>query len=177
MKKLVLIVIGVFVLGFIFIGMGSNKSDTKTTGTENNSTKTEQTDKQKDSKKDSNEGQVGSPLVFDKEAEITIKNAVWTDERNVVVDKQAKKVLLVTYDVKNLKDKDYVVGTELNLYVNGKKAESYPIHVTMETISAGRVLEGATQAFAVNEDGPLELEVKPAMSWKNDKKIVKLDLK
>ena len=91
MKKLVLIVIGVFVLGFIFIGMGSNKSDTKTTGTENNSTKTEQTDKQKDSKKDSNEGQVGSPLVFDKEAEITIKNAVWTDERNVVADKQAKK--------------------------------------------------------------------------------------
>jgi hypothetical protein len=86
-------------------------------------------------------------------------------------------VLLVTYDVKNLKDKDYVVGTELNLYVNGKKAESYPIHVTLETISAGRVLEGATRAFAVNEDGPLELEVKPAMSWKNDKKIVKLDVK
>ena len=64
----------------------------------------------------------------------------------------------------------------MRLYVNGKKAESYPVQLTLETISANRVFENATQAFAVNEDGELELEVQPFMSQKG-KKIIKLDLK
>ena len=100
--------------------------------TENNSSsgKTEQ----KEEKKNSNEAKLGAPITFDKEAEITVKTAAWTDERNQFLDKPAKKVLLVTYDVKNLSDKDYSVGTELRLYVNGKKAEAYPVQLTLETI-------------------------------------------
>lgn len=85
-------------------------------------------------------------------------------------------MLLVTYDVKNLTGKDYSVGYETDLYINGKKAEPYHIKVTLETISANRMLESATQAFAVNEDGDLELEVRPFMSTK-EKKIIKLNLK
>ena len=109
------------------------------------------------------------------EQEITIKKAEWTQERNLAADIEAKKVLLVTYDVKNLTDKDYSVGYETDLYINGKKAEPYHIKVTLETISANRILENATQAFAVNEDGKLELEVRPFMSQK-PKKIIKLNL-
>ena len=131
---------------------------------------------QKQEKKNNNETTLGSPIVFDKQAEITVKSATWTDERNDFESKPAKKVLLVTYDIKNLSDKDIPVGTELSLYVNGKKAESYPIQVTLNSLSPNRTLENATHAFAVNEEGPLELEVQPFMST-NGKKIIKLDVK
>lgn len=131
---------------------------------------------QKEEKKNSNEAKLGTPISFDKTAEITVKTAAWTDERNQFADKPAKKVLLVTYDVKNLSDKDYPVGTDIKLYVNGKKAESYPVQVKLDSISPNRIAENVTQAFAVNEDGPLELEVQPTFSFK-DKKIIKLDLK
>ena len=142
------------------------------TETSSSSNKTEK----KEEKKNSNEAKLGAPITFDKEVEITVKTAAWTDERNQFADKPAKKVLLVTYDVKNLSDKDYAVGTDIKLYVNGKKAESYPVQVKLDSISPNRVAENVTQAFAVNEDGALELEVQPMFSFK-DKKIIKLDLK
>ena len=131
---------------------------------------------QKEEKKTSNEAKLGTPITFDKTAEITVKSAEWTAERNQFEKKEAKKVLLVTYDVKNLSDKDYPVGTDIKLYVNGKKAESYPVQVKLDSISPNRISENVTQAFAVNEDGSLELEVQPTFSFK-DKKIIKLDLK
>lgn len=131
---------------------------------------------QKEEKKTSNEAKLGTPITFDKTAEITVKSAQWTAERNQFEKKEAKKVLLVTYDVKNLSDKDYPVGTDVKLYVNGKKAESYPVQVKLDSISPNRISENVTQAFAVNEDGSLELEVQPTFSFK-DKKIIKLDLK
>ena len=74
--------------------------------------------------KKSNEAKLGEKLIFENEAEITIKKAEWTDERNPVADIEAKKVLLVTYDIKNISDKKYSVGSELDLYVNGKKLKS-----------------------------------------------------
>ena len=142
------------------------------TETSSSSNKTEQ----KEEKKTSNEAKLGTPITFDKTAEITVKTPEWTDERNQFADKPAKKVLLVTYDVKNLSDKDYPVGTDIKLYVNGKKAESYPVQVKLDSISPNRISENVTQAFTVNEDGSLELEVQPMFSFK-DKKIIKLDLK
>lgn len=126
--------------------------------------------------KKSNEAKLGEKLIFENEAEITIKKAEWTQERNLAADIEAKKVLLVTYDIKNISDKKYSVGDEVDLYVNGKKTQKYHIKVTLDTITPNRILENATQAFAVNEDGELELEVSPFLSQK-PKKIIKLDLK
>ena len=126
--------------------------------------------------KKSNEAKLGEKLIFENEAEITIKKAEWTDERNSLEDTVAKKVLLVTYDTKNISEKEYSVGSDVELYVNGKKAQRYAVKLTVDTISPNRILENATQAFAVNEDGELELEVKPFLSQK-PKKIIKLDLK
>lgn len=143
----------------------------------NNNNSTTSSSSQESNKDNSKEVKLNTPIVFEKEAEITVKSAIWTDERNVVVDTKPEKVLLVTYDVKNLSDKDYAVGTELKLYVGGKKAETYPIKVTLESISSGRILENATQAFAVNGTGDLELEIVPSFSFKSDKKVLKLDLK
>ncbi len=45
------------------------------------------------------------------------------------------KVLLVTYNVTNLTDKDYVVGEDMDLYVNNKVTEGYPVGTILETIA------------------------------------------
>lgn len=162
------ILLSTFLASAVVLAGCSSKTETSSSS----SNKTEQ----KEEKKTSNEAKLGTPITFDKTVEITVKTAEWTDERNQFSDKPAKKVLLVTYDVKNLSDKDYPVGTDIKLYVNGKKAESYPVQVKLDSISPNRISENVTQAFAVNEDGSLELEVQPMFSFK-DKKIIKLDLK
>ena len=162
------ILLSTFLASTVVLAGCSSKTETSSSS----SNKTEQ----KEEKKTSNEAKLGTPITFDKTAEITVKTAEWTDERNQFADKPAKKVLLVTYDVKNLSDKDYPVGTDIKLYVNGKKAESYPVQVKLDSISPNRISENVTQAFTVNEDGSLELEVQPMFSFK-DKKIIKLDLK
>ena len=161
------ILLSTFLASAVVLAGCSSKTETSSS-----SNKTEQ----KEEKKTSNDAKLGTPITFDKTAEITVKSAQWTTERNQFADKPAKKVLLVTYDVKNLSDKDYPVGTDVKLYVNGKKAESYPVQVKLDSISPNRIAENVTQAFAVNEDGALELEVQPTFSFK-DKKIIKLDLK
>ncbi|AWX96344.1 hypothetical protein F6P74_10840 [Streptococcus suis] len=121
---------------------------------------------------------VGDTIVFKDVAEITITNIAWTDERNEVSDIVVNKVLLVTYNVTNLTDKDYVVGEDMDLYVNNKVTEGYPVGTILETIAPGRSIEGATTAFAVNEEGTSELEVKPGFQFSTDIKpaIVKFDL-
>ena len=161
------ILLSAFLASAVVLAGCSSKTETSSS-----SNKTEK----KEEKKNSNEAKLGTPITFDKTAEITVKSAAWTAERNQFEKKEAKKVLLVTYDVKNLSDKDYPVGTDIKLYVNGKKAESYPVQVKFDSISPNRISENVTQAFAVNEDGSLELEVQPTFSFK-DKKIIKLDLK
>ena len=143
------ILLSTFLASAVVLAGCSSKSETSSS-----SNKTEQ----KEEKKNSNDAKLGTPITFDKEVEITVKTAAWTN------------------DVKNLSGKDYPVGTDIKLYVNGKKAESYPVQVKLDSISPNRIAENVTQAFAVNEDGSLELEVQPTFSFK-DKKIIKLDLK
>lgn len=166
MKKTNLLLSLILTGAITLTGCSSEKKEVE----KNNNTSTTQTPV-----KNSNEAKLGEKLIFENEAEITIKKAEWTEERNPAADIEAKKVLLVTYDVKNISDKKYSVGSELDLYVNGKKAQEYHIKVTLDTITPNRSLENATQAFAVNEDGELELEVSPFLSQK-PKKIIKLNL-
>ncbi|MGT2896142.1 hypothetical protein ACVRZR_07165 [Streptococcus entericus] len=108
---------------------------------------------------------LGEKINLEDKAEVTIKSVAYTDERNQFSDAQPDKVIVVTYDVTNLSEDDYFVGSELTLYINGKKMESYPVATTLETISAGRTYENATQAFGVSETGKGEIEIKPSWSW------------
>ena len=124
------------------------------------------------------EYKVGDTIVFKDVAEITITNVAWTDERNSASDIVANKVLLVTYNLTNLTDDDYVVGEDIDLYVNNKSTESYPVGTILETIAAGRSIEGATAAFAVNEEGTAELEVEPGFQLNSKLKpaVVSIEL-
>lgn len=66
----------------------------------------------------------------------------------------------------------------MDLYINNKATESYPVGTILATIASGRSMEGATAAFAVNEEGTAELEVEPGFQFSKDLKpaIVKIDL-
>ena len=119
---------------------------------------------------------VGDKIVFEGSAEYTITAAEWTDERNEYADSQPEKVLKVTYNVTNLSDEDTSIGMDMNLYVGGKKMESYPNSNTMDGLSAGRTYEGAVQHFAVNGSGDIELEVQPILDFTAKPAIVQLTL-
>ena len=54
-------------------------------------------------------------LSLDKQAEYTITKVEWSDERNDFDQSNPDKVLKVTYNVKNLSDKDLAVGVDINL--------------------------------------------------------------
>ncbi len=121
---------------------------------------------------------VGDTIVFDGVAEITITNVEWTDERNEFDDTNPEKVLKVTYNTTNLSDEDYILGSDITLYVNGAKMEDYPNTNTYDSISSGRSYEGAVQHFGVNGSGAMELEVEPSWSFDyiGDPAIVTLDI-
>lgn len=165
MKKLTLL--GVTALSIITLSACSTSSSNSSG---NSSKTTEASSSQK------NDFTVGQAITFDKEAEITVTGVEFTDERNQFADSNPERVMQVTYNITNLSDKDYVIGSELSLYVNGKKMDTYPNDMTFETLSAGRSFEGAKVNFAVTESGNMELEVKPSFSFNSDKQIVKLDV-
>ncbi|SES19012.1 hypothetical protein [Streptococcus gallolyticus] len=159
---------GITLLSIAVLGACTANSSSGTT----NSTTTEQTSS---SSQDSTYS-IGDTMTFNDEAEITITGAEWTDERNEFDDTNLEKVLKITYNVKNLSDDDYVLGSGLELYVNNQKMDTYPNGSTIDTISSGRSYEGAVEYFGVNGSGDIELEVSPSFSFASDKAVVKLDI-
>ena len=119
---------------------------------------------------------IGDKVTFDNVAEYTITNVEWTDERNQFDQTNPDKVLKVTYNVTNLSDKNLPVGWDMDLYVGGKKMESYANDNTLESISPSRSLDGAIKHFGVVGDGDLELEIKPAVDFKSKPAIVAFKL-
>lgn len=155
-------------------------STTTPTKKESSDAKTEQKSEEVTEAPKETTYKVGDTIVFDGYAEITITGAEWTDERNQFeadfLETVPEKVLKVTYNITNLSDKDYFVGSDIELYVAGKKMESYPNTNTMDTVSAGRAYEGAIQHFGVIGSGAIELELEPSIAFDTEPAIVKLDI-
>ncbi|MBZ2158854.1 DUF4352 domain-containing protein [Streptococcus australis] len=120
---------------------------------------------------------IGDTITFDNYAEYTITNVEWTDERNEFDNTNPDKVLKVTYNVKNLSDKDMPIGIDINLFVGGNKMESYANDHTMGSITPGRSIEGAVEHFGVKGEGDLELEIKPFAALGEKPAIISIDVK
>ncbi|AWN61109.1 DUF4352 domain-containing protein [Streptococcus sobrinus] len=181
-KVLSLLSIMIAVISFIIVLMTQASyvsTIDKALGSNDKPTSEKQEKKESSSISDSDDDKetykVGEKITFKGKVEYTITSVEWTDERNEFEDKQPKKVLKVTYNVKNLSDDDYVIGSDFELYANGSKMESYPNENTFETISAGRSYQGATEHFAVNDDKKLELEIKPYLSFRGTPAIIPLE--
>ena len=76
------ILLSAFLASAVVLAGCSSKTETNSS-----SNKTEK----KEEKKNSNEAKLGTPITFDKTAEITVKSAEWTTERNQFEKKEAKK--------------------------------------------------------------------------------------
>lgn len=168
-KFISLSVLALTALSLTACGTSNNEATVETAASSNTTASSNATKPTEEKKAFS----IGDKVTFDDEAAITITAANYTDERNQFADSNPLHVLAVTYNVDNLSDKDYVIGSEVTLYVNGKKMETYPISTTFETISAGRSFEGATQGFAITEEGDYELEVKPSLSFTSKPVVIK----
>ena len=119
---------------------------------------------------------LGDKITFDGKAEYTITAVEWTDERNQFDETNPEKVMKVTYNVTNLSDADLTVIGDIDLYVGGKKMETYPNGSTMDSLSPGRSYEGAVTYFGVNGSGEKELEIKPLLSLNTKAAVVSIDL-
>lgn len=146
---------------------------------ENSSTSKDEQTQTSSNKKEADKKEklaIGDKITFDNVAEYTITNVEWTDERNQFDKTNPDKVLKVTYNVTNLSDKDLPVGWDMDLYVGGKKMESYANNNTLESISPSRSLDSAINHFGVVGDGDLELEIKPAVDFNSKPAIVAFKL-
>ncbi|MCB2828908.1 DUF4352 domain-containing protein [Streptococcus dysgalactiae] len=177
MKKLVSL--GLITLSALFLTACSNGSQEKTTDKEKvvmENKKEETKPNAKVSEPQNKKYKLGDKLTFENGLEITVTNAEFTDERNEFDDSNPEKVLKVTYNVTNNTKEDYLVSSEMELYVGSNKMNSYPIDTTVETLSPGRSYDNAVAAFGVNGSGKMELEVKPTLSFEKERFIVELDL-
>lgn len=149
----------------------------KTSDTAPQEAQTEKSSSSEAKKENKSTYSIGDTITFDKYAEYTITNVEWTDERNEFDNSNPDKVLKVTYNVKNLSDKDMPIGIDINLYVGGNKMESYANEHTMGSITPGRSMEGAVVHFGVKGEGNLELEIKPFSAFGEKPAIVPIDVK
>lgn len=101
----------------------------------------------------------------------TLDSAYYTDERNEFADITPDNVLMIDVTIENNSGDDYPVGMDLELYVDGSKAETYPVATLMDGVSDGRSVSGQ-QSFAImGEPSELELEFSPFMNFSGEKAI------
>ena len=156
----------------ILVACGNSSSKSSDASKETKTEKSATTEKSSEKK---STYAIGDKIVFDKQAEYTITNVEWTDERNDFDETNPDKVLKVTYNFKNLSDIYLAVVVDIDLFVGGNKMETYPNTNSMGSISPGRSMEGAVQHFGVKGDGKLELEVKPFAAFNEKPAIVAFD--
>ncbi|WP_462419970.1 DUF4352 domain-containing protein [Salinicoccus sp. Marseille-QA3877] len=106
----------------------------------------------------------------------TLDDAYYTDERNQFAEIQPDNVLMLDVTIQNDTDQDYPVGMDIQLYVDGSKAETYPVATLMDGVSAGRSISGQ-QSFAImGEPSEIELEFSPFMNFSGEKAIYSVDI-
>lgn len=111
--------------------------------------------------------QIGDSATIDK-VTVSVNKAYLTKDRNQFEEKKPTNVVIVEYTMKNGKDTDVTYGLDFELYANGKKMDKYPISdASFGSISAGRAVD-CRVGFGYNE-GPLELEFKPLLSFSGQK--------
>ena len=98
----------------ILVACGNSSSKSDDTSKEAKAEKKTSTEKSSEKK---STYAIGDKIVFDKQAEYTITNVEWSDERNDFDETNPDKVLKVTYNVKNLSDSDLAVGVDIDLFV------------------------------------------------------------
>lgn len=149
-----------------------DSGNTNTEDGEENSNETEDTADvvEEETETVDNNLNIGETSTID-DISLTVDNAYYTDQRNEFADINPDTVLMVEVTIENNSGTDYPVGMDLSLYVDGSKAETYPVATLMDSVSDGRSVSGQ-QTFAIMGDpSEIELEFSPFMSFSGEKAI------
>ena len=187
--KWVLIIFGVLILlGACGALLGGGDNATNTTPEEATEEATEETNDSSSSETEDTEEvieeetetaesnlSIGDSVTID-DITFTLDDAYYTDERNEFAEIQPDNVLMLDVTIQNDTDQDYPVGMDIQLYVDGSKAETYPVATLMDSVSAGRSISGQ-QSFAImGEPSEVELEFSPFMNFSSEKAIYSIDI-
>lgn len=106
---------------------------------------------------------------------LTLTKAYLTDERDKFNDKNFDHVLVLEYTLENQTDDEIYSGSELELYVDGTKAENYYLsNHKSDSISKGRKAE-VIVSFGFNGSAEnMELEFNNRMSYDTEPVIIPL---
>ena len=99
---------------------------------------------------------------------LTVNSVSFTDERNEFADTTPERVIAIEYTLENGQEEDYPFGIDMDLYVDGKKAETYPLGTDFGSVSAGRAVDSVAYFGVDGEE--IELEWQPMFSL-SDKAI------
>lgn len=161
---LVIIVIGV--LGAVF-GGGDESADTATESSSSEVSATEESTSEETPEAKTELLAVGDSATVD-DITVTVNNVSFTDERNEFADTTPERVIAIEYTLENGQEEDYPFGMDMQLYVDGKKSDTYPLGADMGSVSAGRTVDSVSY-FGVDGEN-IELEWQPMFSL-SDKAI------
>lgn len=191
--KWIVIIFGLLILlgacGAMLSGGGDSTDTTTDEAAADNNSKTDETAEETESDEESSNETEDTAEVIEEETEtvdnnltvgetstiddisLTVDNAYYTDQRNEFADIVPDNVLMIDVTIENNSGTDYPVGMDLSLYVDGSKAETYPVATLMDSVSDGRSVSGQ-QSFAIMGDSSeIELEFSPFMSFSGEKAI------
>ncbi|KAA9218671.1 MULTISPECIES: DUF4352 domain-containing protein [Aerococcus] len=154
----IIALIALFIIGSLFSG------DKKSVNTE--SSKSQTSESQSSSKKENKKLAVGDAAEIDG-IKFKVNNVEFTDERNQFAESNPERVIKISYTLENGQDKDYAFGADTQLYVDGKKAKTYPLSgsdgdIGFGSVSAGRTVDSTVYYGVDGKD--IELEWQPLFS-------------
>lgn len=162
----VLVIIVIAILGAIF-GGGEESADNSNEASSSEVTSSESTSSEESSESGIELLAVGDSATID-DITVTVNGVSFTDERNEFADTTPERVIAIEYTLENGQEEDYPFGMDMQLYVDGKQAESYPLESDMGSVSAGRTVDSVAY-FGVDGE-QIELEWQPMFSM-SDKAI------
>ncbi|WIW73992.1 DUF4352 domain-containing protein [Aerococcus tenax] len=167
----VLVLVVLLVIGSI---MGGNDKSSQSSSDATSQSAEKSKDK-KEEKKDKKLS-VGETAEIDG-IKFTVNSVEFTDQRNQFAETNPERVIKISYTLENGQNKDYAFGADTQLYVDGKKAKTYPLggtdgDVGFGSVSAGRTVDSTVYYGVDGKD--IELEWQPLFSVGN-KAIWKLD--
>ncbi|MEK4555532.1 hypothetical protein [Jeotgalicoccus sp. FSL K6-3177] len=102
----------------------------------------------------------------------TVEDSYYTDERNGFSDTLADQVLMIDMSFTNNTGRDYSPTFSLDVYVDGSKADTYPVgDISLDMVSDGRSSSGSLAYAIVGDPSNIELEFSPRLLRSGEKAI------
>ena len=150
----------------LMIGACANTTDDKEEKVEDSTEQTESAEVVEEVKADEESSveeqpqllAVGDSATID-DITLTVNSVSFTDERNSYADTTPERVIAIEYTLENGQEEDYPFGMDMDLYVDGKKADTYPLGTDFGSVSTGRAVDSVAYFGVDGEE--IELEWQP----------------